>query len=167
MPFLICGVGFIISIIVCIISDCRRTSQQPPNGKKFKEKFITMVKQIYSAQIDSKTPYLAVTTPNGYRFDVKVVKESLVNGVKCSESPYKSYGIYIDEQLVCRVHILTDRSTLHTHIEFTMNRYIEEIIEIVSIADKQADKIIEEYYHNKFHKNSLVTSFYIVNNKIQ
>jgi hypothetical protein len=57
---------------------------------------------------------------------------------------YKSYAVYIDDELVCRVHVIhKDCKDKVFYVEFSSRRKRDEVIDIV----KKAQKVANEYNH--------------------
>jgi hypothetical protein len=95
-----------------------------------------------------------------YQFRVKAVEEE---NRECLDYPgsqvYRSHAIYINDELVCRVHLLGRWNNNSILVEFSSNRNKDEVIDIVNKAHKQATQYIKEKNDNLFDKKDS-KSFY-------
>ena len=138
-----CGLGLIWSNIRAF----RRT---PPNGKAFIKKFVNKVKTIQSVLKQNEVPYLRTTIKN-HSFNVKVVNEEAQVGLKYSTIPmHSSKLVYINDEAVCRVHSMDYDFSKKYFLEFSSDRKLNEIIEIIDEVYKIANKLEKDYWNNQF-----------------
>ena len=126
-----------------IISEIKKSRNTTPYGKTFIKKFHKIVKDIEEAQRISKHTVMTCFA-NGGMFKVAVKKDDTPEGIQYRTIPvYKSYGIYINDELVCREHIFKDKS----YFEFSSDRKTDEVVTLVKEAHIPAREIIDK--HNK------------------
>ena len=154
------GVTFICCIIASTIMDIRITNNKAPNGKKFIKKFDEIVDDIHTAQIKGKVQEMWATK-NNKTFKVRV--EHISSDSMDFTTRYKLNNIYINDELVCKEHILKVGLKDIITFEFSHKREIDEIVDIVTSAHKQAKEIIDEYYKEIFNINKETKSFYSYN----
>ena len=114
-----------------------------------------MLDDIETALTNSKEEYLEAFIGDNFqfnvkfRFNVKVEKETPYIGLEYETIPmYKSYAVYIDDEIVCRAHVIRQLSKDHTFLEFSSKRKSDEVIDIV----KKADKVARELNHERVVK---------------
>ena len=145
----------------CVIKDIKETNNKAPNGKKFIKKFDEIVDDIHTAQIKSKVQEMWATK-NNKTFKVRV--EHKPSDSMDFTTRYKLNNIYINDELVCKEHILKVYSKDIVTFEFSHKRDIDEIVDIVTIAHKQAKEIIDEYYKEMLNISKETKSFYSYSN---
>lgn len=144
-----CAVIFGIICIICwiigIIKEVRASRRMAPYGKVFKKEFAEIIDNIYKAQNYSKNEHMPVFT-NGMKFDIRVAEYKQI-GLEYSTIPmYKYFDIYINEELVCREHIIKEFSKDKVWFEFSSKRKRDEIINIIKEADAPAKEILNKGY---------------------
>ena len=139
------AVVFVLYMILGDIKECRRKA---PYGKVFVRDFMEMIDDIETAIIHSNKEYIDTFINGNFKFKVKVKKELPYTGLEFVTIPmYKSYAVYIDDEIVCRAHIIRQLSKDHTFLEFSSNRKMDEVIDIV----KKAYKVAREYNHERIN----------------
>lgn len=134
----------IASFLYMVIIDIKAARRQAPNGKIFIRDFMEMIDDIETALTDSKKEYLEVVVSGNFKFKVRVNKEVPYVGLEYETIPmYKSHVIYIDDELVCRAHVIDRNCKKHNFIEFSSRRKRDEVIDIV----KKAQKVANEHNH--------------------
>jgi hypothetical protein len=134
----------VVGMLYMAVRDIKAVRRQAPDGKIFIRDFMEMIDDIETALIDSKKDYLEAFVSGNFKFKVRVNKEFPYVGLEYETIPmYKSHAIYIDDELVCRVHIIHKYYKDKFFVEFSSRRKREEIIDIV----KRAQKVANEYNH--------------------
>ena len=140
--------------IICII--CWITRRKAPNGKVFKREFAEIVDNIYRAQNYSKNEHMSVFT-NGMKFDIRVAEYKQI-GLEYSSIPmYKCFDVYINEELVCREHIIKELSKDKVWFEFSSKRQRDEIIDIIKEANEPAKEFLKKNNKELYEKLGLVS----------
>ena len=76
-------------------------------------------------------------------------KEVPYDGLEWETIPmYYGYGVYINDEIVCRVHIIDANCKKIHFIEFSSKRDRDEVIEII----KEAHKTAKEHNHDQWTK---------------
>jgi hypothetical protein len=98
------------------------------------------------------------------RFMVRVAEYKQI-GLEYSSIPkYKCYDVYINEELVCREHIIRELSTDKIWFEFSSRRERDEIITIIKEADTPSKEISKQSNKELYQKLGLVSkSFFEFN----
>lgn len=139
------GIICIICWIIGIIKEVRASRRMAPYGKVFKKEFAEIVDNIYKAQNYSKNEHMPVFT-NGMKFDIRVAEYKQI-GLEYSTIPmYKYFDIYINEELVCREHIIKEFSKDKVWFEFSSQRKRDEIINIIKEANISAKEFLDKGY---------------------
>lgn len=91
----------------------------------------------------------------GKTFSIKVEKERGPEGVSFVTSRYTYKNVYINNELVCRVHSLENNiGTKRSIAEFNYKRNETEIVSLIAHAAKEATRLQKNYYsENKTHKH--------------
>lgn len=144
---------FLISLFWFIIPYSESSSRK--YGKRINKR----VEKIASAgSSDEKTIYFE---NNGKTFRIKVENMEVAPGIKYETIPaYTCKNIYIDDELVCRVHRLERLFSKSYLAEFSNKRHEHEVIELIEAAYKKAKKIDKEYWKAWFAKQAKENSFY-------
>ena len=133
-----------VGMLYVVVKDVRAARRRAPNGKIFIRDFMEMIDDIERALTDSKKDYFEAFVSGNFNFKVRVNKEVPYSGLEYETIPmYKSHAIYIDDELVCRVHVIDRNCKKHNFIEFSSRRKRAEVIDIV----KKAQKVANEYNH--------------------
>ena len=160
-----CAVIVVSSTVVfslyMAITEIKASRRQAPDGKVFVRDFMEMIEDIETALTDSNKDYLEAFVSGNFKFKVRVNKEVPYVGLKYETIPmYKSHAIYIDDEIVCRVHVIDKDCKDNAFIEFSSRRKRDEVIDIV----KKAHKVAKEYNHenitkwfSKYHSKSFYT----------
>lgn len=138
-----------VFILSFIINDIKAFRRQAPYGKVFIRDFMEMLDDIETALTNSKEEYIEAFVSGNFKFNVKVEKEIPHIGLEYETIPmYKSYAVYIDDEIVCRAHVIRQLSKDHTFLEFSSKRKRDEVIDIV----KKADEVARELNHERVVK---------------
>ena len=151
----------VVSFLYMAVTDIKSVRRQPPYGKVFVRDFMEMIQDIETALTNSKKEYLEAFISGNFKFKVKVEKEIIHIGLEYETIPmYHSHAIYIDDELVCRAHVIDHNCKKHNFIEFSSRRKRDEVIDIV----KKAHKVANEYNHenitnwfSKYYSKSFYT----------
>ena len=153
---LILTIIMVIVYIASIIRDIKQSRRMAPYGKVFKKEFAEIIDNIYRAQLYSKNEHMPVFT-NGMKFDIRVAEYKQV-GLEYSSIPmYKCFDVYINEELVCRQHIIKELSKDKVWFEFSSQRKRDEIIDIIKEADAPAKEFLKKNNKELYEKLGLVS----------
>ena len=153
MTDIIITIVIILLTIICftamIVKEVRQSNRQAPYGKVFVRDFMEMVDDIETAILDSKIEYISVVIGGLFEFKVRIDKETPYQGLEYETIPmYRSHAIYIDDELVCRAHVLDIHCKKRAFIEFSSKRKREEVIDIL----KSAHVVAKEYNRKNISK---------------
>lgn len=141
-----------ICFTAMIVKEVRQFNRQVPDGKVFVKEFVNMVDDIMHA-LSHCTLSCIDASVNKHRFRVSVKEEVPYDGLEYEITPvYKSFAIYIDDEIVCRVHKIRYRYKDHHFIEFSSKRDRDEVIEIIKEAHIEAKEHNYEYVSKLFSK---------------
>lgn len=141
--------GVVAFCLYTVITDIKASRRQAPYGKVFIRDFMEMIDDIETALTDTRKEYLEAFVTGNFKFKVRVEKETPYIGLEYETIPmYKSYAVYIDDEIVCRAHVIRQLSKDHTFLEFSSKRKRDEVIDIV----KKADKVARELNHERVVK---------------
>lgn len=133
-------------LVSYMIQDIRAARRAAPYGKVFVRDFMEMIDNIETALTNSKKDCLEAFVTGNFKFKVKVEKETPYIGLEYETIPmYKSYAVYINDEIVCRAHVITKYSKDYTFLEFSSKRKRDEVIDII----KKADNVAREYNHER------------------
>lgn len=100
-------------------------------------------------------------TSKGKRFCIKVANAEVPPGLKYDTIPvYTCKDVYINDELVCKVHKLERLFSKSFVAEFCDHRNEYEIAELIDAAYKAAKKLDTEYWSNYSKKQQQMNSFY-------
>ena len=158
--FAICVGLFVTACFIAMsVKECREANRKAPYGKVFVKEFVEMVDDIHHAIYCCPLSCIDVSL-HGYKFRVNVKAEIPYEGLEHEITPvYKSFAIYIDDEVVCRVHKILHSYKDRYFIEFSSKRNRSEVIEIV----KEAHKLSRQYNHEyvtKLYSKYNSKSFY-------
>lgn len=94
----------------------------------------------------------------GFQFWVRIDDDNDYDHIQ-GYSPYCTTNIYINDELVCKVHKLNDVFKTYRFIEYTKDRKEEEIMDIILGAYKASKKKENLYYDSKAEERNS-TTFY-------
>lgn len=156
--YILMGIFFIIANTILITKNIKDERNSAPNGKTFVKKFYEKLTDIEKALQIAKVPSFD-TNIKGYSFKVSVKKDDTPKGLEYETIPvYKSYCVYINNEAVCRAHILHINCKDKIYIEFSSTRKYAEVIDIVNNVHNQAKEILTE--NNKKYFNTDKDSFF-------
>ena len=140
---LVAGSLMIIAMIYSAVQDAKEARRAAPYGKVFKKEFSEIIDNIYKAQQISKNEHMTAFV-NNVMFKVEV-DEYKPMGLEYSSIPmYRCYDVYINEELVCRQHIIKELSKDKIWFEFSSQRKRDEIINIIKEADEPAKEFLKK-----------------------
>lgn len=153
MTDIIISIVMILLTIICLTAmTVKEANRKAPYGKVFVKEFIDMVDDINTAIIHNSLPCIAVNV-HRHSFKVNIKSEVPYNGLQYETIPvYKSYAIYIDDEIVCRCHHIQHGYKDHHFIEFSSKREIDEVIEIIKEAYIEAKEHNHDYMRKLFSK---------------
>lgn len=159
-----CAIGVLVLMTILKVKDVKKYRRTPPDGKVFIKTFYDTITDIYLGQTRVKTEYFT-STVNGITFNVNVKKDETPAGLKYETIPlHKSYCAYINNEAVCRVHILQVNCKDKIYLDFSAKRKCTEIVEIIEGALPAAKAANKQYYKDTgFYSDK--TSFYSVEDK--
>ena len=150
-------IGFIIIFIASIIRDIKLERRRAPDGKVFIKDFSEKLIDIQRALSSSNKDNFVVEKLH-HSFNVNVVKDEGPEGLEYNTIPvHKSYCAYINNEPVCRVHVIHVNCRDKYYLDFSRKRPYKEAIEILEAAYNSAKVIRKEYYKDMFKEP---TSFY-------
>lgn len=156
----------VIFTVYMIVSEYRTCQQVPPDGKIFVKEFSEIVSDIYRAQEISGFKFL-YSFQNNITFKVSVKQDDTPEGLEYRTIPvYKSFSIYINDELVCREHIFKDKH----YFEFSSKRKRDEVITLVKESREHAKEILRKDNEELYERLGLVSkSFfdYSFNNDVE
>ena len=130
-----------------------------PDGKWDRKMFDRKIKHIKYACSVLKITEINVEN-KGFLFRVRVVDEEEVKSISYS-NPHTVTDIYINDELVCRLHRLENLFTMHRTPEYASKRNSYEINEIIKKAYKTSKKKLNEHYKTNSYESDLkIKSFY-------
>jgi hypothetical protein len=128
-----------------------------PDSKWNKKRFWNKVRDIEYTCRKLKTTEINVEN-KGSLFCVRAADGKGIESIDYS-SPYRVTDIYINDELVCKVHRLKNLFTTYITLEYAKERSRNEIDEIIMKAYKISKQKLNEYYKiNGYGDNS--KSFY-------
>ena len=145
--------AFII-YLSCYIIPCSESS-----SKLYGKRLNKRVNLISSVNRSEKQPMYFES--KGKTFRISVEDMAVAPGLQYETIPaYTCRNIYIDDELVCRLHRL-ERLFNKTYLaEFSSKRHDYEVIELIEVAYKKAKKLDKEYWEALFAKRREESSFY-------
>ena len=148
-----CMVIFLIYLFCYIIPYSESSSRK--YGKRLNKK----VELIASAgRSDTKSISFC---NKGKTFTIRVENMEVPPGLHYETIPaYTCKNVYIDDELVCKIHKL-ERLFSKSHLaEFSNKRHDYEVTELIEAAYKEAKKIDRAYWKEWFAKQQTENSFY-------
>ena len=148
-----CMTVFLIYLF-CYIIPCSESSSRT-YGKRLNKK----VELIASAgRSDVKT---ITFCSKGKTFTIRVENAEVPPGIHYETIPaYTCKNVYIDDELVCKVHRLERLFNKSYLAEFSNKRHDYEVTELINAACKEAKKIDKAYWKEWFAKQQTENSFY-------
>lgn len=123
-------------------------------------------KKMFDKRLGNIRLYSAIMESDGINFEdkgilfsVKIV-DSTQNGIGYYGNPYETRDVYVNDELVCRVHKLEHVFVVSRVIEYTENRSATEIDKIISKAYKASKKGYNQYFNDKYESEKKLKSFY-------
>ncbi len=154
--YIVFGLLYFIIMVWIIFRNVKDARNSAPNGKTFVKKFYKKLTDIEKALQTARASSFN-TNIKGHSFKVAVRKDDGPKNLEYEIIPvYKSYCVYIDDEAVCRAHVLHINCKDKIYIEFSSSRKHAEVIDIVDSVHSQAEEILTNYYKKYFHvdKNS-------------
>jgi hypothetical protein len=151
---------FIIFIFICII--CYGVSVGESSGRIYGRHLNKKIEKISTAyQHNNK---LEFNYKNNI-FNIRVEKAKVPDGFRYSTIPvYTCKDVYINDELICKVHKLERLFTKAYVAEFSDSRDEFEITELINVAYKKAKQADKEYWNTWFAKQYKEKSFYDTKN---
>jgi hypothetical protein len=148
-------VWFIIfsSLYVCIYSTvlfCSSNKQQI--SKRLFKKVLYIYHVINKGCLPKETDFITVSN-KGAQFRVSVSFKEIAEAKSLnssSHSVYRFYNVFINDELVCRLHILESKDNILSQhlIEMSDTRKEAEIAELIKLAYKSSKQVQKKYYKN-------------------
>ena len=153
--FLFCLSALIMGFIIFTIF-CGQNSDSRRFGKRMYKKLCT----IASAISYSKKDCLEITSM-GEKFFVRVADEKVAPGIKYTTIPvYTCKNVYINDELVCKVHVLTGLFQKSYCTEYSHQREETEIDHLIKCAHKTAKQIDKDYWKDWLKRQENKKTFY-------
>ena len=140
---IIVGILMLILYTSYIVKDVKKMRREAPYGKVFKREFANTIDKLHRAYSRSKNEPIHIIV-NSKDFKVKA-EEYAPKGLQYSSIPmYKCYDVYINDELVCKEHIIRDDSKDKVWFEFSGNRKRDEIIDIINATKDSVNEILKQ-----------------------
>ncbi len=151
------NIAFLVCFLIYIF--CFIIPYSESSSRKFGKRLNKRVAKIASAgSSDEKTIYFENKCKT---FRIRVENMEVAPGIKYETIPaYTCKNVYIDDELVCRIHRLERLFNKSYLAEFSNKRHEHEVIELIEAAYKKAKKIDKEYWKAWFAKQEKENSFY-------
>lgn len=149
-----CLIGFIVVIsVISVETDLPETARY---GKRFNRKLCEIESAISHSKLDAFE-----LTHKGRHFSIKINNTEPVPGFHYSTIPvYTCTDVFIDDELVCKVHKLKNTFKKYFSVEFSSKREYPEVEDLIYTAAKLARKMESEYWKNHFANRTNEKSFY-------
>jgi len=151
--YLICN----IVVFAFIISNAVSYSESSGHkyGKRLNKKISTIV---FASRSTDKTIEF---NSKGKKFCIRVANAEVPPGLTYDTIPvYTCRDVYINDELVCKVHKLERLFSKVYLAEFSSGRNEIEIEALINVAYKTAKQLNKEYWNNWHEKQDAVKSFY-------
>lgn len=147
---------FIIVFGVCAI--CYGVSSGEPSGRIYGRRLNKKIEIISEAyQHNNKLEF----NYKNKSFNIRVEKAKVPNGLQYGTIPvYTCKDVYINDELICKIHKLERLFTKTYVAEFSDSRNEFEIAELIRVAHKKAKQINKAYWDAWFKAQSTSKSFY-------
>ena len=148
-----CMTAFLIYLFCYIIPYSESSSRK--YGKRLNKR----VELIASAnRSDNKS---IAFCSKGKTFTILVENVKVPSGLQYETIPaYTCKNVYIDDELVCKIHRLERLFNKSYLAEFSNKRHDYEVTELIEAAYKEAKKIDKAYWKEWFAKQQTENSFY-------
>ena len=156
MTYFISAISIAIFIIClfCYIIPCNESSSKL-YGKRLNKR-VNLISSVNRSEKQSM-----YFESKGKTFRISVEDMAVASGLQYETIPvYTCRNIYIDDELVCRLHRLERLFTKTYLAEFSSKRYDFEVTELIEAAYKRAKKLDKEYWEARFVKQQEESSFY-------
>lgn len=94
----------------------------------------------------------------GFQFGVRIEDKKHSENIQ-GYTPYSTVNVYINDELVCKIHKLENAFTTYRMIEYTKDRKAEEVRDVILKAYKASKKMENEYYNRKIDENDSKTFY--------
>lgn len=147
-------IGFILFIFWHVIPYSESSSRK--YGKRLNKR-VNMIKLVIERSKDKDLYFES----KGKTFKIKVENMEVAPGIKYETIPvYTCKNVYIDDELVCRVHRLERLFTKAYLAEFSNKRHDYEVAELIYAAYKKAKNLDKDYWRAWLAKQGTENSFY-------
>lgn len=153
--FIGCMVAFLIYLF-CYIIPCSESS-----SRKYGKRLNKRVELIASAGRSDDKSIAFCSKGKTKTFNIRVENMKVPPGLHYETIPaYTCKNIYIDDELVCKLHRLERLFSKSYLAEFSNKRHDYEVTELIEAAYKEAKKIDKAYWKDWFAKQQTEKSFY-------
>ena len=128
------------NIIVILIADWLGEPDSWLNKKKFDKRLSNIRDAYWRLNLEE-----IVVENKGFSFNVRIEKERRPEALNYT-SPYSVTDIYINDELVCKLHKLENLFTKRRTLDYVKDRSRTEIDEIIKKACKISKQKLKEYY---------------------
>lgn len=151
--YIIFNIVFFAWFISTIVAYSESSSRK--YGKRLNKRIQTIS---YASRSDDKTIEFR---SKGKKFCIRVANAEVPPGLKYDTIPvYTCKDVYINDELVCKVHKLERLFSKVYLAEFSNGRNESEIAELIDIAYKTAKQLDKEYWKTWHEKQDAINSFY-------
>ena len=139
----------VVAYMIVIVKGIKASRNSIPEGKAFIKEFSKIIENIYLAHKLHNLKSTDVVLNNKV-FKVSVERVFEYEGFKYSTIPmYESYLICINDEPVCRKHIIRPEYKTKVFLEFSDKRKINEIVDILKAYNITAKNILVEDANTK------------------
>ncbi len=151
---LVCFIGLVIVIsVISVETDLPETARY---GKRLNKKLCVIESAISHSKLEAFE-----LTHKGRHFSIKINNTKPVSGFRYDTIPvYTCTDVFIDDELVCKVHKLTNTFKKYFSVEFSSAREYPEVEDLIYTAAKLARKMESEYWKNFCANRTNEKSFY-------
>ncbi len=150
-------INFIFSILFFILwVYVIITSQGRIHGRRMYKKVCT-ISSVISYSGESSLEFLS----KNETFFIRIEDAEVPSGLKYKSIPaYTCKNVFINDELACKVHVLSDISQSSYCVEFSSKRYEYEIEDLITAAYKFAKKLDRIQKHMILTRLTQEVSFY-------
>lgn len=150
---IVCVAIFIIYVFCYIVPYSESSSRK--YGKRLNKRL-----ELIASAVRTKNKAITFCS-KGKTFTIQVENMEVAPGIKYETIPvYTCKNVYIDDELVCRVHRLEHLFNKSYLAEFSNKRHDYEVTELIEAAYKEAKKIDKAYWKDWFANQQTENSFY-------
>jgi hypothetical protein len=154
-----CVIFISVFWILVTVKEVKEHRRQAPNGKVFVREFVDKVKTIESATKHLDKP--SIIEKDNFKFEVTVKEDEHLKGLKYETIPvHTSKCVYINDEPVCRIHRIDVSTKAKYYLDFTCERHLNEIIDIIESSYKACKSYEDTRWKNLLDPSN--KSFYTI-----